>query len=42
MTVSLTAPYTLRKGDTWVVTRPGQGGGTEPGTTVLRPAPVTA
>jgi hypothetical protein len=41
VTVSLTAPYTLRKGDTWVVTRPGQGG-TEPGTTVLRPAPVTA
>jgi hypothetical protein len=41
VTVSLTAPYTLRKGDTWVVTRPGQGG-TEPGTTVLRAAPVTA
>jgi hypothetical protein len=41
VTVSLTAPYTLRKGDTWVVTRPGQRG-TEPGTTVLRPAPVTA
>ena len=41
VTVSLTAPYTLRKGDSWVVTRPGRSG-TEPGTTVLRPAPVTA
>jgi hypothetical protein len=41
VTVSLTAPYTLRKGDTWVVTRPGHSG-MEPGTTVLRPAPVTA
>jgi hypothetical protein len=41
VTVTLTAPYTLRKGDTWVVTRPGRGG-TEPGQTVLRPAPTTA
>jgi hypothetical protein len=35
VTVTLSAPYSLRKGDSWVVTRPGQGG-TEPGTTVLR------
>lgn len=35
VTVSLTAPYTLRKGDTWVVTRPGRSG-MEPGQTVLR------
>lgn len=35
--VTLTAPYTLRKGDSWVVTRPGAGGA-EPGPTVLRPA----
>lgn len=41
VTVSLTAPYTLRKGDSWVVTRPGPSG-TEPGTTVLRRARVTA
>ena len=42
VTVTLTAPYTLHKGDTWVVTQPGRGG-TEPGQTVLRPAPpVTA
>ena len=34
VTVSLTAPYTLRKGDSWVVTRPGRSG-TEPGTKVL-------
>lgn len=34
--VTLTAPYTLRKGDSWVVTRPGPGGA-EPGRTVLRP-----
>jgi hypothetical protein len=34
--VTLTAPYTLRKGDSWVVTRPGRGGA-EPGQTVLRP-----
>jgi hypothetical protein len=39
VTVTLTAPYSLHKGDTWVVTRPGAGG-TEPGQTVLRP--VTA
>jgi len=39
--VPLTAPYSLKKGDSWVVTRPGQGG-TEPGPTVLRPAPATA
>jgi hypothetical protein len=32
----LTAPFKLRKGDTWVVTRPGPGG-SEPGRTVLRP-----
>jgi hypothetical protein len=37
--VSLNSPYTLRKGDSWIVTRPGAGG-VEPGTTVLRP--VTA
>jgi hypothetical protein len=41
VTVSLTAPYTLRKGDSWVVTRPGKGG-MEPGATVLRAGPVTA
>ena len=41
VTVTLTAPYTLKKGDSWVVTEPGAGG-TEPGKTVLRPAPVTA
>jgi hypothetical protein len=40
-TVTLTAPYSLQKGDSWVVTRPGPGGA-EPGQTVLRPAPVTA
>lgn len=40
-TVTLTAPYSLRKGDSWVVTRPGAGG-VEPGQTVLRPAPVSA
>ena len=39
VTVTLTAPYTLQKGDSWVVTRPGPGGA-EPGQTVLRP--VTA
>ena len=37
VTVTLTAPYTLRKGDSWVVTLPGARG-TEPGKTVLRPA----
>lgn len=36
VTVTLTSPYELQKGDTWVVTRPGQGG-VEPGQTVLRP-----
>jgi N-acetylmuramoyl-L-alanine amidase len=40
VTVTLTAPYTLQKGDSWVVTRPGHGGA-EPGQTVLKPAPVT-
>jgi hypothetical protein len=44
VTVTLTAPYSPYKGDSWVgdswvVTRPGQGG-TEPGQTVLKP--VTA
>jgi hypothetical protein len=41
VTVSFSAPYALHKGDSWVVTRPGPGG-TEPGQTVLRPAPATA
>lgn len=36
VTVTLTAPYTLHSGDTWVVTRPGSGG-LEPGQTVLKP-----
>ncbi len=36
VTVTLTAPYTLHKGDSWVVTRQGVGG-REPGQTVLRP-----
>jgi len=36
VTVTLNSPYTLEKGDSWVVTRPGPGGA-EPGTTVLRP-----
>ena len=36
LTLNFSAPYTLQKGDSWVVTRPGAGG-TEPGTTVLRP-----
>ena len=35
LTLTLNAPYKLRKGDTWVVTRPKQLG--EPGTTVMRP-----
>lgn len=39
VTVTLTSPYKLRKGDSWVVTRPGAGGA-EPGQMVLRP--VTA
>ena len=37
--VTLTAPYSLKKGDSWVVTRPGSNGN-EPGPTVLRPAPA--
>jgi hypothetical protein len=41
VTLTLTAPYELRKGDSWIVTRPGPGG-VEPGQTVLRPRPVTA
>jgi len=36
LTVTLTSPYPLEKGDTWVVTRPGAGG-SEPGPMVLRP-----
>jgi hypothetical protein len=36
VTVSLTSPYQLEQGDSWVVTRPVSGGG-EPGRTVLRP-----
>ena len=36
LTVTLNAPYKLRKGDTWVVTRPAAHG-IEPGKTVLRP-----
>jgi Anti-sigma-K factor rskA, C-terminal len=36
VTVTLTAPYSLHEGDSWVVTRPGPGG-SEPGQTVLRP-----
>lgn len=39
LTLKFNAPYGHQKGDSWVVTRPGQGG-TEPGQTVLRP--VTA
>jgi hypothetical protein len=39
--VPLTAPYSLKKGDSWVVTRPGRNG-VEPGPVVLRPAPATA
>ena len=41
VTVTLTSPYTLEKGDAWVVTRP-EAGGAEPGQTVLEPAPVKA
>jgi hypothetical protein len=37
--VTLNSPYTLEKGDSWIVKRPGPGG-VEPGKTVLRP--VTA
>jgi hypothetical protein len=36
VTLSLNSPYPLRKGDSWVVTRPGPGGA-EPGQTILRP-----
>lgn len=39
VTVTLTAPYPLQKGDSWVVTRQGVGD-VEPGKTVMRP--VTA
>jgi hypothetical protein len=39
--VTLTSPYQLQQGDSWVVTRPGRGG-VEPGPVVLRPKPVTA
>lgn len=41
VTVTLTSPYTLEKGDTWVVTRP-TAGGAEPGQTVLTPTQTTA
>jgi hypothetical protein len=41
VTVTLTAPYSLRKGDSWIVTRPGAGGA-EPGKTVLKPGSITA
>lgn len=34
LTLTLNAPYSLRKGDSWVVTRAGPGN--EPGSTVLR------
>jgi hypothetical protein len=34
VTLTLNAPYSLRKGDSWIVTRPVGG---EPGETVLRP-----
>jgi hypothetical protein len=36
VTVTLSAPYSVHQGDTWVVTKPG-GGGSEPGPTVLKP-----
>jgi hypothetical protein len=36
VTVTLTAPYSLEKGDSWIVTQPGAGG-KEPGATVLKP-----
>lgn len=36
VTLTLNAPYSLRPGDSWVVTRPGPDG-REPGRTVLRP-----
>jgi hypothetical protein len=37
VTLRLNAPYPLKPGDSWVVTRLGPGG-SEPGKTVLRPA----
>jgi hypothetical protein len=37
--VTLNSPYSLRPGDSWVVTRPGAGG-SEPGQMVLRPVKV--
>jgi hypothetical protein len=37
LTVTLNAPYSLRSGDSWVVTAPDASGG-EPGKTVLAPA----
>lgn len=36
LSLTLNAPYSLEKGDSWVVTRPGPAG-EEPGKTVLRP-----
>jgi hypothetical protein len=36
VSLTLNAPYSLEKGDSWVVTRPGPAG-EEPGKTVLRP-----
>lgn len=39
LTVTLNAPYSLRTGDTWVVTRP-TANGAEPGQTVLKPVRV--
>jgi hypothetical protein len=39
VTVTLTSPYQLQQGDSWIVTRPGRSG-MEPGPRVLRP--VTA
>ena len=38
---TLTAPYSLKKGDSWVVTRPGPND-EEPGPTVLKPTPARA
>ena len=38
VTVTLTAPYSLQSGDSWIVTRAPFGG--EPGRTVLRPVSV--
>jgi hypothetical protein len=39
LTLRLNAPYSLKQGDSWVVTRLGPGGA-EPGNTVLRPVSV--